>query len=341
MNGWIEATSSSSGPVAIDGEETGRDAPAEPRPLDGVVGSLAALGDGIRMRILLLLARSDLNVGELSQALQTPQSTVSRHLRTLSEAGWVDARSDGPRRVYRLREGGGVFDTPVWRGVRSAAGTGVEARADAERLRAVLAEREIRSRDFFRGAAGEWERIRGELFGSRTDLQALTALLDPGWRVADLGCGTGDFTALVAPHVTSVMAVDREPGMVEGTRRRTNHLSNVKVAEGELTTLPLEDGSVDAAFCLLVLHLVPEPREALREAARILREGGVFVAVDMRRHDREEYRDTMGHLWAGFTPEQLEGWMGDAGFREVVVRPLDPEAGAKGPLLLSVRGRKG
>ncbi len=54
-----------------------------------VLDSLAALADPVRGRLLLALERHELAVGELAATLQLPQSTVSRHLKTLVDAGWV------------------------------------------------------------------------------------------------------------------------------------------------------------------------------------------------------------------------------------------------------------
>src|SRR5207237_7417 len=56
--------------------------------------------DPTRSRLLLLLDRHELTVGELCSALQLPQSTVSRHLKTLSDEGWVSARAAGTSRRY-------------------------------------------------------------------------------------------------------------------------------------------------------------------------------------------------------------------------------------------------
>src|SRR6476659_7212565 len=58
---------------------------------------LSALADPTRSRLLLLLDRHELTVGELCSALQLPQSTVSRHLKTLADEGWVTARAEATR----------------------------------------------------------------------------------------------------------------------------------------------------------------------------------------------------------------------------------------------------
>lgn len=328
MNGSIKAAPPPPAPDAL------RDA-----PLDQVVDRLGSLGDATRMRILLVLDRGEFNVGELCQALQLPQSTVSRHLRTLSGAGWVTARSEGTSRVYRRAPDPTLPDAGLWEVVKAAGSATSQAREDAERAESVLAERRERSRTFFRSAVGRWDELRRELFGDHTDVVALTGLLDPEWVVGDLGCGTGALTATLAPWVRRVVAVDREPEMLEAAARRLDGAGNVDFRRGDLESLPVEDGKLDVAFALLVFHLLPEPRAVLAEAARVLRPGGTLVVLDMRSHTREEYRDEMGHLWAGFPMETMAEWMEEAGFERVSTVPVPPDPSAAGPLLFLGRGR--
>ena len=65
--------------------------------------SFAILAEPSRRTILSLLASSERSVGEIERRLRMPQSSVSKHLRVLREAGFVEARVDAQRRVYRLR----------------------------------------------------------------------------------------------------------------------------------------------------------------------------------------------------------------------------------------------
>ena len=65
--------------------------------------SFAIIAEPNRRTILGLLASSERSVGEIEHRLRMPQTSVSKHLRVLREAGLVEARVDAQRRVYRLR----------------------------------------------------------------------------------------------------------------------------------------------------------------------------------------------------------------------------------------------
>jgi len=65
--------------------------------------AFAIIAEPNRRTILSLLASSERSVGELERQLRMPQTSVSKHLRVLREAGLVEARVDAQRRVYRLR----------------------------------------------------------------------------------------------------------------------------------------------------------------------------------------------------------------------------------------------
>ncbi|HEY6107789.1 MAG TPA: metalloregulator ArsR/SmtB family transcription factor [Gemmatimonadales bacterium] len=65
--------------------------------------AFAIIAEPNRRTILSLLASSERSVGEIERRLRLPQTSVSKHLRVLREAGFVEARVDAQRRVYRLR----------------------------------------------------------------------------------------------------------------------------------------------------------------------------------------------------------------------------------------------
>ena len=65
--------------------------------------TFAILAEPSRRAILSLLASSERSVGDIEEELRLPQPSVSKHLRILREAGFVEARVDAQRRLYRIR----------------------------------------------------------------------------------------------------------------------------------------------------------------------------------------------------------------------------------------------
>ena len=209
---------------------------------------------------------------------------------------------------------------------------------DQRRLQSTLAARRSKSQEFFSSSAGQWDRVRDELFGDRFHLAALAALASDEWIVGDLGCGTGQVTAALAPFVSRVVAVDSSAAMLQSARRRLQGTENVELRRGELEALPIDEARLDLATLMLVLHHVPEPDKALGEVARVLKPGGRVVIVDMLPHDRDGYRQQMGHVWLGFPEEDMRRLMSDAGFGSPRIIALPPDPRAKGPALFVATG---
>jgi ArsR family transcriptional regulator len=306
-----------------------------------ILDRMASLADTTRSRILLLLDRHELTVTELCGITQLPQSTVSRHLKALADAGWVAARGEGTSNLYSLTRDD--LDAParkLWQIVRDQVGASTAAAQDQRRLSTVLAERRTKSQEFFSSSAGQWDRVRDEMFGDRFHLAALGAFADPAWTIGDLGCGTGQVSAALAPFVTRVIGVDGSAAMLQAARKRLQPFENVELRRGELESLPIDDERLDAATLMLVLHHVPEPDRALAEVARVVRPGGRVVVVDMLPHDRDNYRQQMGHVWLGFSDEHVRTLIGAAGFEDIRVVALAPDPRAKGPALFVAAGIK-
>ena len=306
-----------------------------------ILEHMSALSDPTRCRTLLLLERQELTVSELCAVLQMPQSSVSRHLKTLADDGWVVSRRDGTSRFYSMAlDDMDPGARRLWPLIREQVAATSGAGQDDRRLRGVLARRRAKSQEFFATAAGGWDRLRSELFGDTFFLWGVLGLIDPTLVVGDLGCGTGQLTETVAPYVRQVVAVDSSNDMLEAARQRLGGARNVDLRQGELESLPIKNGELDAAMLSLVLHYSPSPARALSEVGRSLRPGGRVLVVDMLPHDRQEYQQQMGHVWLGFSDKQIGRFLTGAAFTDVRVRmlPADPEA--KGPALFAAVGVK-
>jgi ubiquinone/menaquinone biosynthesis C-methylase UbiE/DNA-binding transcriptional ArsR family regulator len=302
---------------------------------------LASLADTTRSRILLLLDRHELTVSELCGIVQLPQSTVSRHLKALADSAWVAARAEGTSNLYTMtRDDLDPSARRLWLLVREHAGSSPAAAQDQRRLQAALAERRTKSQEFFSSSAGQWDRVRDDLFGDRFHLAALAALAESSWTVGDLGCGTGQVSAALAPFVAHVIAVDASAAMLQAAKKRLSRFDNIELRRGELEGLPIDDGRLDAATLMLVLHHLPEPERALGEIARVLKPRGRAILVDMLPHDRDSYRQQMGHVWLGFSDEHVRRLFQEAGFEDVRIVSLPPDAKAKGPGLFVATARR-
>ena len=304
-----------------------------------ILDDLTALADLTRDRLLLLVESHELTVSELCSVLQLPQSTVSRHLKALSDSGWLTSRAEGTSRLYAMaREGRQGAPRRLWLLVREQIAESRAAEQDHRRLQSVLAARRSQSQEFFSSAAGQWDRLREELFGRDFHLHASAGLLDPTWVVGDLGCGTGSMTAALAPFVARVIAIDNSAAMLSAAKRRLAAFENVEFRRGDLEALPLSDEVLDAATLTLVLPYLPAPPNALREVARVMKPGGRVLMTDLLPHDREQFRQKLGHLWLGFGETQVSTWLHDAGFDRIRVHPLPVAAEAKGPGLFVATG---
>src|SRR5215208_6212343 len=139
-----------------------------------ILEHMSALSDPTRCRMLLLLERQELTVSEICAVLQMPQSSVSRHLKTLADDDWVTSRRDGTSRFYSMPlddlDSGAKRLWPLIR--EQVVGTATTGQ-DERRLRGVLTRRRAKSQEFFATAAANWDRLRGDLFGDTFFLWAV------------------------------------------------------------------------------------------------------------------------------------------------------------------------
>jgi ArsR family transcriptional regulator len=132
---------------------------------------MSDLGDLTRVRMLHACDQQELNVAELCAVLQVPQSTASRHLKVLSENQWLDSRREGTSRLYRVNKA--QLPSParrLWKLIEQQCAEDGSLRDDEARLERVLLERQTQSQAFFASSAGQWDKLRSDLFGAHVDV---------------------------------------------------------------------------------------------------------------------------------------------------------------------------
>jgi ubiquinone/menaquinone biosynthesis C-methylase UbiE len=287
---------------------------------------LQALADPTRLRILALLRRMELSVGELAQLLGQSQPRVSRHVRILSHAGAVERRKEGSWVFLTIAPDERA--TPMFALIDGWADEPTRElfEADASKLGQVRAERAEAATRYFAGHAEVWDQIRSLHVAESEVEQAISRALQdqPLGRLVDIGTGTGRMIELFGREALHSTGIDRSSEMLR--------LARVKLAaagipsslrQGDMNALPLDDGSADTVIVHQVLHYAHSPSVAIGEAGRVLAFGGRLLVVDFAAHEREELRTTDAHVRLGFEDETMAGWFRAAGLAIDRVEHLD------------------
>jgi ArsR family transcriptional regulator len=279
------------------------------------VRTLKVLADPLRLRVLAAVAAEELTVGEVQEVVASVQSSVSRNLAMLREAGFVRDRKEGTSVYFSVRSDMPQQARELFATLQARLGEIPEVKKDQARLEECRRRRLRRSQDYFESVAGDWEHIRKSYFDDRVASLAIEKLLPSDLTLADIGCGTGSLTFELARFAGKVVGIDLSNEMLRRARAlsRERGVQNVEFRQGDVFDLPLAAHSVDAAFCVMVLHFLPDPARAVGALCRIVRPGGVVILVDLVQHQQEWMRAQMAHQWLGFEAKSMEKWFHDAG----------------------------
>lgn len=305
-----------------------------------------ALADPLRRRLIQVMLKHELSVSELVVILRHPQSTISRHLKVLRNAGLVVARREGTMVFYRcgVRDGGSAaVDVQALNWLQ---GRPLD-KATEERVQRALRRRHGATVALFDRLANQWDELREAAFGDAFAFEAFIGLLPREWTVADVGTGTGFLVPSLAAHFRRVIAVDPSPAMLECARQRLggHEARHVTFHVGGFDRLPLIDCECDLGIACLVLHHVVKPEEALAEIHRVVKPGGRLLVVEQEKHDLAQFHEMMEDRWWGFDPEELSETIASVGFENVHRRPLctarSTSGAVEGPSLLALTADRG
>ena len=273
------------------------------------------LADPTRLRLLRVLAHDRFNVSELTTILAVAQSGVSRHLGLLKDAGLVAEERTAGYVYYRLAKDGTDHHAAVWTLLTQhfdEVASEKPVAADDARMQEVLRHRKENfdthgdPRLFVPGRSwAAWARALGHLL--------------PPLDVADIGCGEGYLTLEMARWARHVTGIDRSDDRLERAKNLAGRrkVPNVTWKKGDLTRLPLRDGSVDLAVFSQSLRYARDAERAIGEAVRVVAEGGRVLVLDLKQHDQDWVRARFGDQRLGFTPADLEALLHSAGLADI------------------------
>lgn len=277
---------------------------------------LKALGDETRFRIIQILRSGTYTVNEILFVVGGRQSNVSHHLKILSDTGLVESKKEGMWIYYRLstfyRE---HFAKIIENFDKSWMPPEVET--DKIKIDMILKKRQEQAEKYFASIdESEHKQLMQFLDNIFSSAEVADVIKEHYHTILDIGCGNGRNLPVLAPFCDKVIGVDRSAKMLQMAEHLAKKASlNYELFNSDVTSLPFANDTIDAIFINMVLHHVPVPQQAINEAARVLRKNGKIFLIDMEEHDDENFRDTQGDLWLGFSKDDLINWLNVAGLQ--------------------------
>lgn len=287
------------------------------------VSALRAAAEPTRLRLLALLARAELTVGEICDVIGQSQPRVSRHLKLLCDADLLDRFREQLWVYYRVPASGAALET-VAQLLALVDENDDVLRRDRRRMEEVIAERGRRAADEL---AGE----RGNETSDAIDATVLEELAsEPIGALLDVGTGTGHILKLLGAKATRAVGIDISSDALRLARTKVHSagLSHCELQRGDMYDLPFAAPLFDTAVAERVLAGAERPVVALAEICRTLKHGGRAIVI-------EDF-DALIAASPANPIATLREWFAKAGLDMSRVRPVDTEAGH---LLLAI-GRR-
>lgn len=267
---------------------------------DRLLSQFKALGDPVRVRLVMLCAAAECSVSELTRVTGLSQPRVSQHLKQLISAGLLERFRDGHFVYYRVPQSG-------------------QQASARRRLLALLPAEEpdfARDLDKLRGLrAIDENRDDGAAAEDRFLHKALVELTvsTPLGNLLDIGCGEGRLLKLLASRAHRVVGVDIDPEARRLARAELllAGLPNCSLRQGDMYGLPFDDETFDTIILDDVLSDAQRPAAALREARRLLRTGGRMLMLA-----------TVGPQSASQLTTNFAAWAAETGLRLAPPRPI-------------------
>ena len=276
------------------------------------VSVLRAAAEPTRLRLLALLARAELTVGEICEIVRQSQPRISRHLKLMSEAGLLDRFREHHWVYYRAPSVGAGLET-VHRLLELVNPADEVLKQDRRRLEEVIEER---------GRRAMANTSMSVDLPADVDAILLRELAgEPIGALLDVGTGSGHLLGLLAANATRAIGIDISSDALRVARANVHGagLSRCELQYGDMYDLPFTVPMFDTAIVDRVLAQAERPVAALVEIARTLLPGARVVVI-------EDFDALL--LAAGTNPiATLKEWFARAGLQAGGVHPVDTQGG--------------
>jgi DNA-binding transcriptional ArsR family regulator len=295
--------------------------------LGEVVRALKGAAEPTRLRLLFLLSQAEYTVGELAVVLNQSQPRISRHLRLLTEAGFLDRFREQQCVYYRAPSNGRYLE---WqRQLMGMADPDAQVlKRDRERAlnvignRALVAARQLGAAQAAASGAVAEAETPGGLAAGAAGSELSKLLLEelgpnPIGELLDIGTGSGLMLQILGPRARHAVGVDISVPALRLARTRIHGagLSHCEFRRGDMYSLPYDDASFDTVSIDRVLAAAERPAAAIVEAARTLRPDGRLIVIE--DFDQIDARASDNPL------SQLRRWFSAAGMNTDRLRPCD------------------
>jgi ArsR family transcriptional regulator len=283
--------------------------------IEQIVRTLKNLAEPTRLRLVTLLGHGELTVGEICRVVGQSQPRVSRHLRLLTEAGFLDRFREQQRVYYRTPAGG---PRAAWLNELLATVDPDDPALQHDRTRMAV-------------VVGDSEKLAATELGARApadlDQAGLAAVLQEELgpmtlgELLDIGTGAGSLLELLGAQAARAVGVDLSAPALRLARARLHGraLAHCEFHRSDMYALPFAAESFDTVTIDRVLVGAERPVAVLTEAARVLRRSGRLLVVE-RMDDMEACR--------GVNPlPGMREWLDRSALRLTRLRPCDLASG--------------
>jgi ubiquinone/menaquinone biosynthesis C-methylase UbiE/DNA-binding transcriptional ArsR family regulator len=283
--------------------------------LDACSDLLKLFSDSSRLRLLVVLQKTELTVAELAQITGLKQPRVSTHLAKLKEAGLVHDRRAGVQAFYRYQPSEAAH-TSLLQSIMASTDDRL-LQADAKRVAQVLRARDA-GQNWADAVAGDMERTYSPGRTWEAVARTAIALVELG-DVLDLASGDGALAELLAPRARSITCVDASAKVAQAARKRLKSHAHVSVIESDMHALPFPDQRFDQALLLQALPYTDKPKQLLAQVARVLRTGGKILGSALGAHAYPDAVAPFNHKNLGYRAEDLSELLTQGGWQNVCV----------------------